>query len=60
MPDNHLALLQAAVVWPGLRDEGAHRGEHQDLHQDRAAGAGVVVAVQFVVQAAVGPGVAIT
>lgn len=30
--------------------------EQQDLQQERAAGAGVVVAVQFVVQAAVGPG----
>jgi len=38
-----------------LRDEGAHRGEHQDLQQERAAGAGVLVAVQLVVQAAVGP-----
>jgi hypothetical protein len=40
----------------GLRDGGAHRGQHQDLQQERAAGAGVVVAVQLMVQAAVGPG----
>ena len=39
-----------------LGDEGGHRDEHQDLQQERAAGAGVVVAVQLVVQAAVGPG----
>ncbi len=39
-----------------LRDEGAHCGEHQDLQQECAAGAGVVVAVQLVVQAAVSPG----
>jgi hypothetical protein len=39
-----------------LRDEGAHRDEHQDLQQERTAGAGVLVAVQFMVQAAVGPG----
>jgi hypothetical protein len=36
--------------------EGGHRDEQQDLQQERAAGAGVVVAVQFVVQAAIGPG----
>ena len=39
-----------------LGDEGAHRDEHQDLQQERAAGAGVVVAMQLVVEAAVGPG----
>jgi hypothetical protein len=30
--------------------------QHQDLQQERAAGAGVVVAVQLVMQAAVDPG----
>jgi len=39
-----------------LGDEGGHRGEYQDLQQERAAGAGVLMAVQLVVQAAVGPG----
>ena len=39
----------------GLRQEGAHGGEHQDLQQERAAGASVVVAVQLMMQAAVGP-----
>jgi len=34
----------------------AHSGEHQDLQQERAAAAGVVVAVQLMVEAAVGPG----
>jgi hypothetical protein len=38
------------------RDEGAHRDEYQDLQQERAAGAGVIVAVQVMVQATVGPG----
>jgi hypothetical protein len=37
-------------------DERAHRGQHQDLQQERAAGPGVLMAVQLVVQAAVGPG----
>src|SRR5262249_21548893 len=39
-----------------LGDEGAHRDQHQDLQQERAAGASVVVAVQLVVETAVGPG----
>lgn len=39
-----------------LGDAGADRGEHQDLQEERAAAAGVVTAVQLVVQAAVGPG----
>jgi hypothetical protein len=39
-----------------LGDEGAHRDQHQNLQQERAAGAGVVVAMQLVVQAAVEPG----
>ena len=39
-----------------LRDGRAHRGQHQDLQQERAAGAGVLVAVQLMVEAAVGPG----
>ena len=46
----------SAAACACLRDEGAHRGEHQDLQQEGAAGAGVVVAVQLVAQAAVGPG----
>jgi hypothetical protein len=41
---------------PGVGDERAHRGQHQDLQQERAAGPGIVVAVQLMVQAAVGPG----
>jgi len=38
-----------------LGDGGAHRDQHQDLQQERAAGAGVVAAMQRVVQAAVDP-----
>src|SRR5258707_290559 len=39
-----------------LGDEGADRGEHEDLQQEGAAAAGVVVAVQFMMEAAIGPG----
>jgi hypothetical protein len=39
----------------GLGDERTHSDEHQDLQEKRAAGAGVVVAMQLVVEAAVRP-----
>jgi hypothetical protein len=40
----------------GRRDAGAYHGEHQDLDQERDAAARVLAPVQFIVEAAVGPG----
>jgi len=41
---------------PASGNEGAERDEYQDLQQEHAAAAGVVSAVQFVVEGAVEPG----